>query len=162
MPIYEFYCGDCNTIFNFFSKTVNTTKRPICPKCKKKKLIRKISTFSMISGAKEETREEMPNIDESKFEKAMGALASEAENIKEDDPKQAAKLMRKFSGMTGMNLGPHMEEAIKRMEAGEDLDKIEAEMGDILENEDPFTFGKKKGGKHGKNVHKKDETLYEL
>jgi hypothetical protein len=28
MPIYEFYCEDCHTIFNFFSKNVNTTKKP--------------------------------------------------------------------------------------------------------------------------------------
>ncbi|MCK4728291.1 MAG: zinc ribbon domain-containing protein, partial [Desulfobacterales bacterium] len=37
MPIYEFYCEDCNTIFNFFSRSVNTTKRPPCPRCKQKK-----------------------------------------------------------------------------------------------------------------------------
>ncbi|MGD2029649.1 MAG: zinc ribbon domain-containing protein, partial [Desulfobacterales bacterium] len=40
MPIYEFYCRDCNTIFNFFSKTINTTKKPKCPKCKTKTLTR--------------------------------------------------------------------------------------------------------------------------
>ncbi|XCN71926.1 MAG: FmdB family zinc ribbon protein [Candidatus Electrothrix aestuarii] len=36
MPIYEFYCQDCNTIFNFFSSRINTEKRPDCPKCGKK------------------------------------------------------------------------------------------------------------------------------
>ncbi|MDH3798752.1 MAG: zinc ribbon domain-containing protein, partial [Desulfobacterales bacterium] len=43
MPIYEFYCEDCNTIFNFFSKSVNTTKTPKCPNCKKKRLSRQMS-----------------------------------------------------------------------------------------------------------------------
>jgi len=35
MPIYEFYCEDCNTLFNFFSRTVNTDKQPPCPRCRK-------------------------------------------------------------------------------------------------------------------------------
>jgi hypothetical protein len=26
MPMYEFYCPDCNTIFTFLSKSVNTEK----------------------------------------------------------------------------------------------------------------------------------------
>ena len=34
MPIYEFYCRKCNTIYNFFSRSVNTEKIPFCPKCK--------------------------------------------------------------------------------------------------------------------------------
>jgi len=24
MPIYEFYCRKCNTLYNFFSRSVNT------------------------------------------------------------------------------------------------------------------------------------------
>jgi hypothetical protein len=31
MPIYEFYCVDCNTLFNFFSKTINTQKNTQVP-----------------------------------------------------------------------------------------------------------------------------------
>ncbi|MDP3283707.1 MAG: zinc ribbon domain-containing protein, partial [Desulfobacterales bacterium] len=38
MPIYEFYCQDCNTIYNFFSKSVNTKKSPNCPMCKTSRL----------------------------------------------------------------------------------------------------------------------------
>ena len=26
MPVYEFYCEKCNTVFSFFSLGVNTTK----------------------------------------------------------------------------------------------------------------------------------------
>ncbi|MDX2440275.1 MAG: zinc ribbon domain-containing protein, partial [Desulfobacterales bacterium] len=46
MPIYEFYCRDCNTLFNFFSKTINTIKMPKCPKCKTKTLARQISVVA--------------------------------------------------------------------------------------------------------------------
>jgi hypothetical protein len=54
-----------------------------------------------------------------------------------------------------------MEEALRRMEAGEDPEQIEAEMGDLLEGEDPFTFEKKAGGTGGiKRPPKVDEQLY--
>jgi len=61
---------------------------------------------------------------------------SEAENVNEDDPKQMASLMRKFTSKTGINLGDSMEEAISRMEAGEDPDQVEKEMGDQLGDDD--------------------------
>ena len=72
--------------------------------------------------------------------------------------------MRKLTDMTGMELGPGMQEALKRMEAGEDPDAIEAEMGDLLEDEEPFLMPDKKGGKKGakRAAPKRDETLYDL
>jgi len=164
MPIYEFYCDDCNTIFNFFSKTVNTSKKPKCPKCKTKTLSRRMSAFAFTGKATEDSDMDDLPFDENKMEKAMQMLAGEADKINEDDPRQAANLMRKLSDMTGLELGPGMSEALKRMEAGEDPDAIEAEMGDLLEEEEPFLLPDKKEG--GKVVRKppptKDETLYDL
>lgn len=163
MPIYEFYCETCHILFNFFSRSVNTSKRPLCPHCKKKKLKKQMSAFARISGAKEDSDIDDLPIDEARMEKAMEILAREADGLSEDDPRQAAKLMRKFTDATGASLGPSMEEALKRMEAGEDPEQIEAEMGDLIDKEEPFMFeGKKRGGK-GKNAPpRRDETLYEL
>ena len=106
----------------------------------------------------------MPDLDESKMEQAMNLLSREAEHMDENDPRQAANLMRKLTDMTGMDMGPGMEEALRRMEAGEDPEQIEQEMGDILEGEDPFVFGGKPSLKRSKERHppKKDETLYDL
>jgi len=164
MPIYEFYCADCNMIYNFFSRVVNTTKTPKCPRCKVKNLQRQMSAFAIAGKAKESNDMDDLPFDESKMEQAMSMLAGEAEKINEDDPRQAANLMRKLSDLTGMKLGDGMQEALSRMEKGEDPDKIEAEMGDLLENEDPFTLPEKKGTE--KTVHRpsptRDETLYDL
>ena len=55
MPIYEFYCKDCNTIFNFFSKTINTNKKPKCPKCKTSTLSRQMSAFAFTDKATEDS-----------------------------------------------------------------------------------------------------------
>jgi putative FmdB family regulatory protein len=163
MPIYEFYCNRCDTIYNFFSRTINTDKTPKCPKCKTVKLKRRVSIFSALSGRKgDEAEGDMPPFDEAKMEKAMSMLASEAGNIKEDDPRQAAQLMRKLTEATGLKTGSGMEEALARMERGEDPEKIEAEMGDLLEGEDPFLMEQKSGtGKKGTKP-KVDETLYDL
>jgi len=165
MPIYEFYCHKCNTVYNFFSKTVNTQKTPNCPKCRRIKLKRQMSIFAKIKSGGEEGVEEagMPPIDEAAMEKAMSMLAGEADHINEDDPRQAANLMRKLTEATGMNLGPAMEEALRRMEKGEDPEQIEAEMGDLLEGEEPFLFDGSKGKKGaGKARPRVDETLYDL
>jgi putative FmdB family regulatory protein len=164
MPIYEFYCEDCNTLFNFYSRTVNTSKKPKCPRCKTQTLERRMSAFAVTGRAKEESDSDDLPVDESKMEQAMHMLAGEADKINEDDPRQAANLMRKLSDMTGMQLGAGMEEALSRMESGEDPEKIEAEMSDLLENEDPFLLPGKKGvaGSVRRKAPRRDDTLYDL
>ena len=162
MPIYEFYCENCNMIFNFFSKSVNVEKAPSCPKCRKRKLPRQMSTFSSPRKKGEEEDVSMPDIDESKMEQAMNLLAKEAEHMDEDDPKQAANLMRKLTDMTGLDLGPGMEEALARMEGGEDPEQIEQEMGDLLEGEDPFALKEKSSRVQRRHPPKVDDRLYYL
>lgn len=161
MPIYEFYCPDCHMIFNFFSKTINTEKKPLCPRCSKVRLDRRMSVFASPKNKGEDDDTSMPDLDEARMEKAMSALAGEMDHLDEDDPRQAANLMRKLTDMTGLELGASMQEALHRMEAGEDPEKIEAEMGDLLEEEDPFL--PKKGPSLRKySPPKVDETLYDL
>ena len=163
MPIYEFYCPRCNTIYNFFSRAIDTSAQPRCPRCRQVRLTRQMSAFAVTGRAKDgEDTNELP-IDEHKMEQAMQTLAREAEHIKEDDPRQAAALMRKLSHMTGMALGPGMDEAIRRMERGEDPEAVEAEMGDLLESEEPFVLpARKSGGRSRRPPPRHDETLYEL
>ena len=162
MPIYEYYCDQCNVIFNFFSARVNTTKVPDCPKCGKKELAKQISAFATIGKAREEGDDQFAGLDEAKMEHAFASLMREAEHINENDPRQMASLMRKFTTQTGIHLGDSMEEAISRMEAGEDPDQVEKEMGDLL-GEDDFSLesmSRKVMRQSSKPVH--DEKLYEL
>ena len=164
MPIYEFYCNQCHTIFNFFSRRVNTRKVPLCPRCKDSKLSRQVSMFAITGRAKEDGETDELPFDEGRMEKAMQMLAGEAEKINEDDPRQAAQLMRKLTRMTGLDLGDGMEEALSRMEQGEDPEQIESEMGDLLEGDDPFLLKGKKGlvGRRRQLPPKRDDTLYDL
>jgi putative FmdB family regulatory protein len=164
MPIYEFYCKSCNTLFNFFSKSINTSKTPLCPKCGVHPLTRQMSAFAVTGKAKEDSGMDDLPFDESKMEHAMQMLAGEAENINENDPRQAADLMRKLTDMTGMELGPGMQEALRRMESGEDPEQIESEMGDSLGEEEPFLLSGKKGrAVLGKQISPiRDDMLYDL
>ena len=161
MPVYEFYCKRCNTIFNFYSKSVNTSKQPICPRCRKVKLRRYLSSFSTLRQSPGGDSNDSLPFDEERMEKAVGMLAKEAENINEDDPRQAAHVMRRLSEISGLNLGRGMKEAIERMEAGEDPEKIEEEIGDILD-EEPLALTEKRLSRENPKTPLKDETLYEL
>lgn len=165
MPIYEFYCETCHMVFNFYSGSVNTDKRPRCPRCREATLDRRMSVFATLKRRGEEDGEdtEMPDLDETKLEQAMGVLAREAEQMDEEDPRQAAQLMRKLTDMTGMELGPGFQEALGRMEAGEDPEQVEAEMGDLLEAESPFEVKKKSSRILRRMLPPRvDDTLYDL
>lgn len=161
MPIYEFYCDQCNVIFNFFSSRVNTAKRPDCPRCGKLELEKRLSSFATIGKAKE-NEEGIAGLDESRMEQAFESLMKESENIREDDPRQMASLMRKFTDQTGIRLGDSMEEAITRMEAGEDPETVESELGGLIEQEDFSVDALRKKVTTLRNEPTHDETLYEL
>jgi putative FmdB family regulatory protein len=167
MPIYEFYCTDCHTIFSFFSKTIDTTKRPACPRCQRPKLERQVSRFAISKGRAEPggPEDNMPDLDDARMERVMEELERESQGLDENNPRQMARVMRKLCESSGMPLGGKFEEAVRRMEAGESPDKLEEEMGDLFEGEEPPGFGE--GGGLRRLVKKLrppavDETLYDL
>jgi putative FmdB family regulatory protein len=167
MPIYEFYCDACNTVYSFLSRKINPSGQPDCPSCGRKRLARQISPFAATGRAKEPGEggaDDLP-VDEARMERAMEALAGEAESIDENNPRQAARLMRKFSDMTGLEFKPEMKSMIERMEAGEDPEKLEAEMGGEMDQEDPFILpekGEKGGRRPSRPAPRRDPKLYEM
>ena len=164
MPIYEYYCKKCHAIYNFFARSLNPAGKPVCPKCKSKALTREISVFAFTQNRKDGGEEEDFPVDEATMMAAMDALADKAGAIDEEDPRQAANLIREFTKMTGVELGGAMEEAMSRLEAGEDPESIEAELGDTLDSEDPFSSS---GNRLSSALRKqlpprRDNTLYDF
>jgi len=49
-----------------------------------------------------------------------------------------ARMMRKMTAMSGEKVPGEVDEMIRRMEAGEDPEKLEGEYGDAMENFDPM------------------------
>jgi hypothetical protein len=73
-----------------------------------------------------------------------------------------AALMRSFSERTGINLGDSMEEAIARLEKGEDPEQVEQDMGDLMEGDElDFSLLHKKA-RTAPAPPRRDETLYDL
>ncbi len=170
MPIYEFYCVDCHTVFSFLSRSPNTSRRPACPRCARPEIERRPSSFAISCGERPGAQGEddlPPGFDESRMERVMAEMAHEVEGTDESDPRQMARVMRKLFDGTGLDPGPGMEEALRRMEAGEDPEAIEQELGDALESEEAPVFGSADGARL-KALRRRlgppgvDRTLHEL
>jgi len=104
----------------------------------------------------------MPDLDEERLEKAMMSMAGELEGMDENDPRQMARFMRRLTEATGMSAGSGMEEAISRLEAGEDPEKLEAELGELFDAESLFSTEGIKGLKRKYTPPAHDDTLYVL
>jgi putative FmdB family regulatory protein len=142
MPIYEYYCRDCHTIYSFLARSRETPGAPQCPKCGRAKLEKQISRFAISKGLKESDSAPDPlsGMDESRMERAMMEMAGDIENLSDEDPRQMAQVMRRLFDATGMEPTDSIREAMRRLESGEDPDKIDEEMGGVLDSEDPFSL----------------------
>jgi putative FmdB family regulatory protein len=169
VPIYEFYCPDCHRILNFLSRRIDTEGRPRCPRGGKSGLQRRPSAFAISRNRSEEKAPDPglpPGMDESKLEAAMSALAAEGDALESDDPVASARVMRRLFETAGLPMNDGMREALRRMEGGEDPEKVEAELGDVLEA-DPFADGSEEAGKPRTRLRRLlppsiDPTLYEM
>lgn len=140
MPIYEFACPKCRKIFSFLSKRVNPDRLPVCPKCGSKKLSRRVSRFAVSRKMNEQAaKNEMagggppPDFDDPRMARAMAEMERDMEHLDENNPGHLAHMMRKMKDLLPPGTMPkEMDVAIKRLEAGEDPEKIEADMGDVL------------------------------
>jgi putative FmdB family regulatory protein len=141
MPIYEYACPKCRVIFNFLSKRTNPDRLPVCPKCGNKKMEKQMSRFAMSRGLKEPPAKTepqsgepaMPDFDDPRMERAMMEMERDMEHLDENNPKHMAHMMRKMKDLMPPGTMPkELDVAIKRLEAGEDPEKIEEDMGDVL------------------------------
>lgn len=165
MPVYEFLCRDCNRVFNFLARDPDAMKRrPACPKCGGAQMEKLFSQFASISkGARREKEapdtpggggpDDLSPEQEAKLERAMSSLASEMDSVDENNPRQMASILRRLSDATGEPIDDATDEAIRRLEAGEDPEKVEEQMADA------FPGGGPDGG-HGAPSY--DNGLYDM
>jgi len=141
MPIYEFACPKCRKIFSFLSKRMKPDRLPTCPKCGNKKLEKQISRFAMVKGGAEPKvgpepdagGPPMPDLDDPRVERAMMEMERDMEHLDENNPRHMAHMMKKMKDLMPPGSVPkELDVAIKRLEKGEDPEKIEADMGDVL------------------------------
>ena len=63
------------------------------------------------------------------------SLLGEMDGVDENDPRSLGRFMRRMAEETGEDVGPEFNEIIGRLERGEDPERIEQDMGDILGDE---------------------------
>lgn len=137
MPIYEYYCPDNHTVYQFYAKTLaqgQTT--PVCPDNPKFRMKKLVSAFAVTKGGKkDEAAETKPaaaagdSAEDARMEAAMGAMEKEFSNVDENDPRAMARMMRKMSELTGEKIDGEMEEVVRKLEEGADPDSLEDQLG---------------------------------
>ncbi len=162
MPIFEFLCPACNRIFSFLSLRVSPTRRPVCPRCGATDLTRVPSAFAVARGRQESTAPAGTEAggagDDAatqRLEHEAMRMASELSETDAEDPRVVARMMRRLAEASGERATPAMEEMFRRMEAGEDPEALEDELGPQLEAESGNEGG-------GPGAATRDEGLYDL
>jgi putative FmdB family regulatory protein len=111
VPVYEFYCEPCNTLFSFYSKSTRSSgDTPACPRCGGS-LHKRVSRFSVVAYSRSKRSLEKLPFNQQRLADGMKKFRAEHERLRDEDPARAAGMMKKFSRWLG---GVHLEEARKR------------------------------------------------
>lgn len=139
MPIYEFYCPDNNKLYSFLARSLSMKdKQPHCPDGAGLRMERRVSRFAVIGKAKEDTSDDpFAGIDESKMDAFMAEMERDMGGLDEEnpDPRQLGQFMRKMTDIMGDKTPPELREMVRRLEAGEDPEKLEEQFGGMDEGE---------------------------
>lgn len=133
MPIYEFYSPDTNKVYQFLARSLAYGDRtPLCPDGDSLRMERRVSRFAIIGKAKEQPDgDPFAGMDESKVEAFMADMEREMGGMDDNnpDPRQLGRLMRKMTDLMGERTPEALQEVVRRLEAGEDPEKLEDQFG---------------------------------
>lgn len=137
MPIYEYYCPDNHTIYQFYAKTLAQGQTlPKCPDNPNYRLVKRLSAFAITKGGKSDepppaggAGEGEDPAEDARMEAALTAMESEFANVDENDPKAMGRMMRRMAELTGEKLDGEMEEVVRKLEEGADPDSLEEQFG---------------------------------
>lgn len=170
MPIYEFACPRCRVVFSFLSKRVNPDRAPVCPRCGNKKMAKQVSLFASPRkglAASDTAAEggfhsdECPPPDDARLTRALGDLERDMAHLDENNPKHLAHMMRKMKDLLPAGATPpHLETAIRRLERGEEPEKVEQDMGDLFDEAGGGGDGDAGGGAGGQG-YSHDPDIYD-
>ncbi|MDD2597792.1 MAG: zinc ribbon domain-containing protein [Kiritimatiellae bacterium] len=139
MPLYEFYCQSCHMIFTFRALRVDVTSAPTCPRCNGQ-LKREVSAFAHIIRGASESRADADDRAAERMESVMAQMGERMQALEDDDgdPREAVSVLRAMAEAGGVQFKPEVMEAMARIDAGEDPDKIDEMFGELFDTENPF------------------------
>ena len=124
MPRYGFQCQNCGKKFRkFLTYQEYGTVEVLCPYCQSARLSRLIDKVRFARS------------EDSRMESLESTFSNPAalEGL-ENDPVSMGRLMRQMGNeMGGEELGPEIEEVVRRLEKGQTPEEIEKEMPDLGE-----------------------------
>ena len=181
MPIYEYYCPDNHTIYQFYAKTLAQGKTvPKCPDNPKFRMQKTVSAFAVTGGGGQAGDAEAPGAgigggdtgEDARMEAAMSAMEREFSSVDENDPRAMGRMMRRMAEMTGEKIDGEMEEVVRKLEEGADPESLEEQLGAGPGDPDGDDFGgppaegaapkeKKHRYKAPKRTLRRDPTLYD-
>ncbi len=120
MPIYEYRCADCRRRVSVFFRSLGAVTDPACPNCGGANLTRLMSRVAVRRGTGRDGGDDEFGAD---GDDGFGGVL---DGMDEDDPRAMAGAMRRMSEEMGEPLEPEMEEALGRLERGEDPESVMA------------------------------------
>ena len=128
-------------------------------------MIKQVSSFAMPRGVQEPSaapapdQGAMPDPDDPRVARVMSEMERDMEHIDENNPRHMAHMMKKMKDLMPAGSVPkEFDIAIKRLEAGEDPEKIQADMGDVFGD---FMGGEEGGAPGGGGGYTHDSGLYD-
>jgi len=141
MPIYEYKCASCGRKVSLFFGSFGIAEQRTeageieCPRCGSRKLDRLMSRVNMVRGSSSgDSMGDMGEMDDIGGMGDMDGMGDMFSGLNEDDPRAVARWARRMKDNLGEDMGPEFDQALARIEAGEDPDKV-------MEDIDPEAIG---------------------
>jgi putative FmdB family regulatory protein len=126
MPLYDYFCLDCQKRFDVFVAYAEYGTRPVtCSNCGSINVRRRIP------------RVRVAKSDDSRMDSLAGDFSDPSSLAGlENDPQAMGRMMRKMGNEMGEQLPPEFNDVVDRLEKGQSPEEIEKEMPDLGEGMD--------------------------
>ena len=121
MPLYDYFCQDCQTRFDVFMTYSEYGQRIVtCPECKSRNVRRRVPRVRV---GKSDSAHADSLADDFSDPSALAGL--------ENDPQAMGRVMRKMGKEMGEEMPPEFDEVVDRLEMGQSPEDIEKDLPDL-------------------------------
>jgi len=112
---------------------------PPCPVCGKS-LVREVSVFAHQVKGKNSAERADDGEAVNRMDQVMAQMGDRMQALEDDgaDPRDAVKVMRELASAGGMTFNKEVREAMARIEAGENPEKIDETFKEVFDTDNPF------------------------
>jgi putative FmdB family regulatory protein len=123
MPLYDYFCLNCQKRFDVFMTYAEYGAKPVtCPHCQSKNVRRRLP------------RVRVAKSEDSRMDSLAGDFSDPSALAGlENDPQAMGRMMRKMGKEMGEEMPPEFDEVVGRLEKGQSPEDIEKEMPDLGE-----------------------------